>query len=104
MNLESVESAVAETNVSCGGYTAFRAVTPADLDVFEKAMKPIMGVQYKPLSVATQVVAGINYKFVCDMIIISAEPFSAGVAIVTIFESLDKSVEPRVTAIQRLPH
>jgi hypothetical protein len=50
-----------------GGWTPFITPIPQeDLDVFNTAMKQIMGVDYQPLAVATQVVAGTNYRFFCN--------------------------------------
>lgn len=47
-----------------GGYTDFRPLTPEDKALFEKVMSPILGVEYEPTQVATQVVSkAINYKF-----------------------------------------
>ena len=46
-----------------GGYTADRAVTADDLIVFNEAMAGLVGVNYEPTLVATQVVAGTNYRF-----------------------------------------
>lgn len=46
-----------------GAYTDERAVTEEDLTVFSSAYKG--EVELTPISVSTQVVAGINYKFTC---------------------------------------
>ncbi|MCL2671141.1 MAG: hypothetical protein FWF10_03785 [Clostridiales bacterium] len=46
-----------------GGYTEDRAVTEDDLAVFNAAMEHLVGVNYVPTLVATQVVAGTNYRF-----------------------------------------
>jgi len=46
-----------------GGYSADRSVTDEDLKVFNEAMNGLVGVSYKPTLVATQVVAGTNYRF-----------------------------------------
>jgi PBP1b-binding outer membrane lipoprotein LpoB len=47
-----------------GAYTDERPVTAEDLEVFETAMKDVTNVEnYKPTKVATQVVAGTNYRF-----------------------------------------
>ena len=46
-----------------GGYTADRAITDDDLKVFNEAMNGLVGVGYEPTLVATQVVAGTNYRF-----------------------------------------
>lgn len=48
----------------CGGYTAQREISAEELEMFKKATTE-MEEELTPLSVATQVVAGINYRFVC---------------------------------------
>ncbi len=50
----------------CGGFTKFRPVEEADLKLFQEAIGGLEGVNYEPLIVATQVVAGTNYKFICN--------------------------------------
>ncbi|OGU13739.1 MAG: hypothetical protein A2076_09965 [Geobacteraceae bacterium GWC2_53_11] len=50
-----------------GGWTAFNdTISKEAADVFAAAMKGLVGVNYVPLAVATQVVAGINYDFFCN--------------------------------------
>ena len=44
-------------------YSEDRALTDDDWLVFEKAFEGLVGVRYAPVSVATQVSAGINYRF-----------------------------------------
>ncbi len=47
-----------------GAYTPFKTeISPEEKDVFKKAMGQILGVNYEPLAVASQVVSGVNYKF-----------------------------------------
>lgn len=47
-----------------GGFTAFRDVTPEELELFKEATGT-GDIILTPESVATQVVAGINYLFNC---------------------------------------
>jgi hypothetical protein len=47
-----------------GGWTKFRTITAADIPLFQEAIP--FGVQYEPLAVRTQVVAGTNYDFFCN--------------------------------------
>jgi hypothetical protein len=47
-----------------GGWTAFSfELTPGAKDVFNEAVKSLVGVDYTPFAFATQVVAGTNYSF-----------------------------------------
>lgn len=47
----------------CGAYADYRALTDEDIKVFESTYN--YEVKLTPQSVATQVVAGTNYKFIC---------------------------------------
>lgn len=48
-----------------GGYIAHEVITDNDRAVFEYVTKSLLGVDYELKAVATQVVNGINYKFIC---------------------------------------
>jgi hypothetical protein len=50
-----------------GGYSEQRPLTAEDSAAFIEATKDYAYLGLKPLSVATQVVAGTNYLFVCEM-------------------------------------
>ncbi|CAM1374033.1 phosphatidylserine decarboxylase [Tenacibaculum xiamenense] len=49
-----------------GGWSPYKPLTTNDLVAFNEANDGIHGVYYKPLLVAKQVAAGINYRFICD--------------------------------------
>lgn len=74
-------------NNKAGGYSEARALEAHDKEVFDQAMGSILGVTYSPEQVATQVVAGTNYRFFCKYETATAQPES-GMAVVTIFEEL----------------
>lgn len=70
----------------CGGYSDWRAVSDSDVSLFNKAI----GDQYKdlalvPTQVQTQVVAGLNYKFLCESV--------KGKCEVHIYKSLEGELE-----------
>jgi len=48
-----------------GGYSQDRDVTEDDLAVFAEALEGYAGMAFTPLKVATQAVAGMNYRFTC---------------------------------------
>lgn len=48
-----------------GAWTAYRSPTHEEMELFKKTVH-LLGVEYTPLAVATQVVSGINYRFVCN--------------------------------------
>lgn len=55
------------SNAIVGGWTAFDFTLSAEAKhVFSQAMEGFVGVKYTPLAVATQVVAGTNYCFLCE--------------------------------------
>ena len=48
-----------------GGWTSFRILTEDDKKIFDTALMGFVGVHYVPLLVATQLVSGTNYCFLC---------------------------------------
>ena len=71
-----------------GGYSQDRAVTPEDMEIFNQAMEGFTGVAYEPTLVATQVVAGMNYRFTATATPVIPEPESY-TAYVYIFKPLN---------------
>lgn len=64
----SVEEAVEtrhEAAMRVGGYSEFLAPEPEQRDVFAQATQGTQAEKLRPQSVATQVVAGTNYDFLC---------------------------------------
>lgn len=93
---------VAETRVQAtGSYTEMRAVTAADKAVFDEAMKELVGVTYTPDSVATQIVNGTNYKFICKAVTVTREP-STYRAEVIIYKPLKNDESPVITSIRKI--
>ena len=74
----------------CGGYTRQRPLEASDRELFRRATAGMTGVSYTPESVATQVVAGTNYRFIC----------TAKTAIV--FQPLPGQGEAKIAKITRL--
>lgn len=72
----------------CGAFTDQRDVTPEELTLFNETMTQP---GYTPVSVSTQVVAGINYRFICKG--------PDGDCVVTIYKPLPGQGEPKVTSI-----
>jgi hypothetical protein len=58
---------MADAALTPGAYGPFRAVDPTTKAIFDKAMAGLLGVGYRPLIVASQVVAGTNYLSLCAM-------------------------------------
>lgn len=74
----------------CGGYSAQRKPSEEELAMF--AFATDNDPQYEPVSVATQVVAGINYKFWCRR-------KDGGHCMVTIFKPLPGQGDPVISRI-----
>jgi len=69
-----------------GGYTAFRKIDEKEKALFAKTMN-LKGVDYVPLAVATQLVSGTNYRFLCEAKVVIPEPVPYN-ALVTIYAPL----------------
>ena len=65
MNTKSQATANTEESLKLGGWSPYREVTIEDKIVFDEAMGGIIGVNYTPEMVSTQVVSGMNYRFKC---------------------------------------
>lgn len=68
------------TNV--GAWTDFNfGLSESDQAVFKEALSGLLGVSYTPLAVATQVVSGTNYCFLCKALPVypNAQGFAAQV-------------------------
>lgn len=83
---------VRERPTLLGGYTNDRPLTKEEKALFDKAYKG--EVALRPVSVATQVVAGINYSFVC-------EDKDGNKYKVVIYQPLPGQGEARVTSIKK---
>jgi hypothetical protein len=88
------------SNGMVGAYGPFQPVDSKTKDIFERAFKGHVGVGYTPLIVATQVVAGTNYLYMCNgqVVVPNAKPFPAEVII---FDPLEGP--PHITSIKRVP-
>lgn len=51
-----------------GGWTSFDfTLTPTAKDVFESVAQGLTGARYTPLAFASQIVAGTNFAFLCEV-------------------------------------
>lgn len=83
-----------------GGWTAFRSLTEEDKALFNKVMKVMLGVTYKPIVVATQVVNGINYCFICRATMVTNPPVEYNAEVIIYQPS--GGGEPHCTEIKHL--
>jgi len=90
--IEKIRLAAINEKSPPGGYTANRAITKEELAMFQKVMKDLLGVKYEPTLVATQVVAGTNYRFTAKATPVVPKAKSKTVY-VYIFKSLEGTAE-----------
>jgi flavodoxin len=81
-----------------GGFTDQRALTAEDSAVFAAATKDYAYLKLAPLSVATQVVAGTNYLFVCTTSGFNRPPTET---LVKIFKPLPGRGEPELIVMEK---
>ncbi|BCL73292.1 hypothetical protein VINI7043_18434 [Vibrio nigripulchritudo ATCC 27043] len=82
-----------------GGWSNFRQLNLEDKSVFNSAFDGFVGVHYEPFEVQTQVVAGVNYRYLCKANRVN-EPALHFFAWVSIFTPLDGGAY--ITNIQRI--
>lgn len=83
-----------ETSAEAGGYheAEDKNLTPELIEIFDKAFEGFTGADYTPVMLeATQVVAGINYKFKADGIKTTA-PMTQGTYYVYINKDLQGNI------------
>lgn len=82
-----------------GGWSAFNfELSSAAREVFQEAVRHLLGVSYTPFAFATQVVAGTNYSYLAQAKTVAPES-SLRVVRVHIFQPLPGKGEPHVTQI-----
>ena len=48
-----------------GGYSEAHKLSDEERALFDSVAAEIAGVKYEPINVSTQIVAGVNYRFLC---------------------------------------
>jgi len=92
--LAGCSSVKKEETITGGWQTAEDGAITEELQaLFEKAMEGHVGVVYKPVELLeTQVVAGTNYRFLCETAAVTPGA-ETGQAIVTVYEDLNGNAE-----------
>ncbi|WP_227827948.1 MULTISPECIES: hypothetical protein [unclassified Clostridioides] len=87
----------------CGGWANIRLLNEDDLKVFNETKGTLLGVEYEPLIVSTQIVAGTNYKFICKAETVSNKP-KKYLAEVNIFKplSFEKNNKAIIKSINKI--
>ncbi|MBQ9391316.1 MAG: hypothetical protein IJU02_03925 [Lachnospiraceae bacterium] len=91
LSMTSCSGCSKQEETTAGGWTVATdgTITNEHRELFNKALGTIDGLSYEPIKLLeTQVVAGMNYRFLCNEHT-SAENDSATRVIVTIYEDLD---------------
>lgn len=83
-----------------GGYSQSTKLTESDKKIFEEATAKLVGVEYEPLKVSTQVVNGTNYKFYAKATTVSPEK-KEYYADIYVYKSLDDE-KPELVKIKEL--
>lgn len=98
---EMVENEDNKSGQLCGGYTEGREPSDEEYQLFREVTDTLQGMTLTPLSVQTQVVAGINYKFYCRCSDSNAES-NPSHCWLTIYKPLPGQGEPKVTSIEKV--
>lgn len=101
LEMETFESIVRENAQVCGGYSEVREPSDEEYQLFREVTDKMEGMSFTPLSVQTQVVAGLNYKFYCRFSDGTAEN-SPGHCYLTIYKPLPGQGEPKVTSMEKV--
>ena len=101
IDITTFASLAQEDNNLCGGYSEIREPDMDEYQFFRAVTDTINGMTFTPLTVQTQVVAGINYKFYCRFSD-GSEEYSPGHCYLTIYKPLPGQGEPTITSIEKL--
>lgn len=85
------------TNAIVGSYSGYREPSEDEKILFEEVVKEYEKELFNPERVSTQVVAGINYRFLCSM----KDGEVTSKVIVTIYKPL--SGDPKITSVEEAP-
>lgn len=90
-----------ESAVMTGGYTQQKPLGDQERELFRQVTHGMTGVSYTPESVATQIVAGTNYRFICTAKSATLNPETYQAEVI-VFKPLPGRGEPKITSIKRL--
>ena len=99
-NKKATQPEKEEKRMLSGGYSEPRPLTDEEAVLFKKVTEGLDGVEYTPQSVAKQIVAGTNYRFICKAVPVTRNPRPYE-AIVVVYQPLPGQGEPRITEITR---
>lgn len=84
-----------------GGWTQFGPLDAESTRLFDRVMGGIAGAGYTPIAHATQVVNGINHRFICNQTLITNPPTQA-IVMVSFHQSFDGTAsKPNIETLVR---
>ncbi|MBJ7555470.1 hypothetical protein [Marinomonas spartinae] len=93
-----------ENKQMSGGWTPFSPdISKEEREMFDKLTSYNLLLEYIPLLVSTQVVAGMNYRFICNVKYVNVNPEPPECTkMIQIFAPLPGKGEPHITHITDL--
>lgn len=89
-----------DTVQAVGAWSTFSNTISAEAqNAFDTAFKGFVGVSYAPFAVATQVVSGINYRFLCNSKVIYPGALNQA-SLVEIYQPAEGDIH--ITSIKRI--
>ena len=101
IDITTFESLAAKASQPCGGYSEIREPDMDEYQFFREVTDTLKGMSFSPLTVQTQVVAGINYKFYCRYSDVTQEN-NPGHCYLTIYKPLPGRGDPTITSIEKI--
>ena len=92
-----------EQEAVVGGYSKTRKITSDEEALFHQATATLQGAEYEPQNVATQIVAGTNYRFLCKARLLdqNGKKGKRYYAVIVIHKPLSAEEPPRILSIER---
>ena len=90
-----------EQETLVGGYSKTRKLTSDEKELFHQVTTSLQGAEYEPENVATQIVAGTNYRFLCKARLLDEKGKKGKryYAVIVIHKSAEEP--PRILSIER---
>lgn len=99
-NLVNLRDRYPNLNVA-GGWSGYKEIDSEAKALFEKALQGLTGAGYEPLMYESQLVNGVNFRFVCKQTLTTNPPV-LGIALVSFHVSFDGKVsEPDIQNVIR---
>jgi hypothetical protein len=94
-----------EQETVVGGYSKTRKLSDQEKELFHQTTATLQGVEYEPENVATQIVAGTNYRFLCKARLLDEKSKKGKryYAVIVIHKPLSPEEPPRILSIEREP-